>query len=77
MQLEILSIKGVLVNCEVNSVVLPGIQGSFGIWPGHTPFISILKKGKLSYFNPDENELVIEGGYVKVQEDHICVCLNN
>jgi len=76
MQLEVLSIKGVVVSCEVNSVILPGLQGSFGVWPGHTPLVSVLKDGKLLYFNPDENELAIEGGYVKIQDDYISVCLN-
>jgi F-type H+-transporting ATPase subunit epsilon len=77
MQLEVLSFKGVVVSCEVSSVILPGVEGAFGIWPGHTPFISILKQGKLSYFNPGLNELDIEGGYVKIKDDFISVCLNN
>lgn len=77
MQLEVLSVKGVLVSCEVTLVVLPGLEGSFGILPGHTPFISVLIEGKMSYFNPNENELDISAGFVKVQDDKISVCLNS
>lgn len=77
MQLDILSIKGVIVSCEVESVILPGVNGSFGIEQGHTPFISVLNAGNVTYFNPGRNELAIEGGYVKVQDDKIFVCLNN
>jgi len=77
MQLEVLSLKGVLVNVKVTSVVLPGLEGSFGVLPGHTPFVSILKEGKIKYFTPEENDLEVAGGFVKVQDDVISVCLNN
>lgn len=77
MQLEVLSLKGVLVSSNVTSVVLPGLEGSFGILPGHTPFVSILKEGKIKYYTPEEKEIEVSGGFVKVQDDVISVCLNS
>ncbi|MDP4277821.1 MAG: hypothetical protein Q8914_09340 [Bacteroidota bacterium] len=75
MQLEVLSVKGTVLSCEVSSVVLPGLQGSFGLLPGHTPFLSILRKGHLYYTDTEEKSLDIDGGFVQVQDDKISVCL--
>ncbi len=75
MKLEVLSEKGVLVSKEVSSVILPGLEGSFGILPDHTPFLSMLTKGHLPYFAPDEPSMDIEGGFVEVRNDRVCVCL--
>jgi F-type H+-transporting ATPase subunit epsilon len=75
MKLEVLSEKGVLVSKEVSSVILPGLEGSFGVLPDHTPFLSILTKGHLTFFAPDETSMDIEGGFVEVRNDRVCVCL--
>jgi F-type H+-transporting ATPase subunit epsilon len=77
MQLEVLSVKGVILDREVTSVVLPGLEGSFGVLPDHTPFLSILRKGRLYYNDPDEKSLEIEGGFVRIQNNRICVCLTD
>jgi len=77
MQLEVLSVKGLVFNGEVTSVVLPGIEGSFGILADHTPFLSILGKGHLTYVDSEEKTLEIEGGFVEVRNNRVCVCLTD
>jgi len=75
MKLEILSAKGTVVDCEVTSVVLPGLEGSFGVLPGHTPFLSILRKGNVTYFDTEDKSVPINGGIVEVKGDSVCICL--
>jgi F-type H+-transporting ATPase subunit epsilon len=77
MQLEILSVKGVLVSTNATSVVFPGIEGSFGAMDNHTPILTILGKGQLIYFDPKEQTLDINGGFVEIRDNKISVCLND
>lgn len=77
MKLEVLSVKGKVVDCEVTSVILPGLEGSFGVMPNHEPFLSILRKGQVTYFDPEEKSLVITGGFVQVKENKVSVCLTD
>ena len=49
MHLTVTTPRGYLVQAEVDEVVAPGVLGEFGILPGHTPFMSVLKPGVLVY----------------------------
>ena len=44
--------KGTVVEAEVDEVQLPGSEGYLGMLPGHTPLITLLKTGVLSYRAP-------------------------
>lgn len=77
MKLEILSAKETVVDCDVTSVILPGLEGSFGVMPNHTPFLSILHKGHVKYYTPEENSVCIIGGIVEVTGDKVCICLTD
>jgi len=46
-KLEILTPEKTLFVEEVSSVRLPGAQGYFGVFPGHTPYISVLGVGNI------------------------------
>jgi len=45
MQLEVLTPDELLYRGTVKSIVLPGLDGSFGVLDNHAPMISGLKKG--------------------------------
>jgi F-type H+-transporting ATPase subunit epsilon len=45
MILEIVSPEAVLFSGEVNSITVPGIDGSFQILNNHAPIVSLLQKG--------------------------------
>jgi F-type H+-transporting ATPase subunit epsilon len=47
--LEIVTPDGLLLREEVDDVVAPGQQGYFGVRPGHTPFLTTLGMGEISY----------------------------
>lgn len=76
MKLKIITPTAVLYEGEVEMVTFPGIGGSFDVLPSHAPLISALGKGVIWYrVNQKENELTIDGGFVKVENDKIIVCI--
>jgi F-type H+-transporting ATPase subunit epsilon len=55
---------------EAEFVVLPGVDGELGIYPRHTPLITMVKPGVLRIKLPGqaEEEIVfIQGGFLEVQ----------
>lgn len=58
----------------VDAVYVPGMNGEFGILPGHTPLISQLQTGVLSYTQGGaSNRLHVSGGFVEVNQDRVTV----
>ena len=47
--LEVVTPTGLLLREEVDEVIAPGGDGYFGVRPGHTPFLSTLGLGEISY----------------------------
>jgi F-type H+-transporting ATPase subunit epsilon len=53
---------------------VPGLGGELGILPGHTPIISQLQTGILSYAAGGRAEqLHVSGGFVEVKDDVVSV----
>src|SRR5260370_12470314 len=47
--LEIVTPEGLLLGEQVDEVIAPGVEGYFGVRPGHTPFMTNLGMGGLAY----------------------------
>lgn len=76
MTLEIISSHSVLFRGEVDSVTLPGVQGSFTVLKNHAPIISVLTAGKVVYkTGVDVNEIEVKGGLADVENNRIAVCI--
>lgn len=75
MHLEILTPEKQLFAGDVASVVLPGINGSFGILNSHAPLISALAKGKVKVNNTNDDVQLfdINGGVVEVLNNKVIV----
>lgn len=59
---------------DVDEVTAPGTLGEFGILPGHTPLLTTLKIGELSYRRGSEVfHLAVNWGYVEVEDDKVTV----
>ena len=72
--LEIVTPERVVVAESVDEVVLPGIEGEFGVLPGHIPFLTALKVGELVYRSGSLKEhLAVSWGYVEVTADSVKV----
>lgn len=74
LQLEIVTPERRVLSESVDSVTIPGANGELGILPGHTPLISQLKTGILSYTKDNLTlQLHVSGGFLEVRDDHISV----
>ena len=59
---------------EVDEVTAPGTLGEFGVLPGHTPLLTTLKIGELTYKQGSEvHHVAVNWGYVEVENDVVTV----
>jgi F-type H+-transporting ATPase subunit epsilon len=59
---------------QVDEVVAPGIEGYFGVLPGHAPFLTTLGVGIVTYrIGRDEHQLAVSGGFAEVRNDKVIV----
>ncbi len=74
LQLEVVTPERRVLSEEVDMVVVPGLGGELGILPGHTPLISQLQTGVLSYTQGGRtSQLHVSGGFLEVRDDHVSV----
>jgi F-type H+-transporting ATPase subunit epsilon len=48
-KLDVVTPTRLLVSEEVEEVTAPGVEGEFGVLPGHTPFLTALGVGELMF----------------------------
>ena len=73
-QLEVVTPERRVLAEPVDMVTVPGLGGELGILPGHTPLISQLQTGVLTYVQEGKSfPLHVSGGFVEVREDHVSV----
>jgi F-type H+-transporting ATPase subunit epsilon len=73
-QLEVVTPERRVLAEPVDMVTVPGLGGELGILPGHTPLISQLQTGVLTYVQEGKNfPLHVSGGFVEVRDDHVSV----
>ena len=71
-QLEIVTPQKRLLSQSVDTVRAPGADGSFGVLPGHTPFVVALQPGALTHATGGrESHYFIGGGFAQVQNDRV------
>jgi len=74
LQLDVITPERRLVSEAVDYVTVPGAAGELGILPGHTPLISQLRTGILSYTQgTTTRRLLVSGGFVEVNADRVSV----
>jgi len=74
LQLDVVTPERRVLSEAVESVVVPGAGGELGILPGHTPLISQLQTGVLSYTTGGKTaQLHVSGGFLEVRDDHVSV----
>src|SRR6476660_1168178 len=73
-QLEVVTPERSVLAEPVDMVTVPGLGGELGILPGHTPLISQLQTGVLTYVQDGKSsQLHVSGGFVEVRDDHVSV----
>jgi F-type H+-transporting ATPase subunit epsilon len=73
-QLEVVTPERRVFAEPVDMVTVPGLGGELGILPGHTPLISQLKTGVLTYVQDGKSfQLHVSGGFLEVRDDLVAV----
>ena len=62
------------ISHEVDYVSMPGVEGDFGVLPGHTPFFTVLRPGTMWYQKGTEKHvLMVAMGFVEVLPESVSV----
>lgn len=77
LKLEIVTPEARIFSDEVDSVVLPGVEGELGILPAHAPLVTTLqcgelritKGGKTTEMAVGEGLVEVTGGYARILTD--------
>ena len=74
LQLVVVTPESKVVETEADEVQLPGSEGYLGILPGHTPLITLLKTGVLSYRGGGRSgALAVSAGFAEIANDRVSV----
>ena len=72
--LEIVTPRHKVVELEVDEVRVPGVVGELGVLPGHTPLLTTLGIGALTYrVGSEPRVLAVQGGFVEVLAERVTV----
>jgi F-type H+-transporting ATPase subunit epsilon len=72
--LEVVTPERVLVSQEVDSVVVPGSEGEFGVLPGHIHFLAGIEPGELRYdMSTTKESMAVTSGFAEVSNDHVSI----
>ncbi len=73
-ELEIATPDRLLVREQVTDTQIPAASGYLGILPGHSPLLSLLGTGELTYrLDGQLRSLAVSGGFVEVLPDKVRV----
>ncbi|MGA6993629.1 MAG: F0F1 ATP synthase subunit epsilon [Candidatus Deferrimicrobiaceae bacterium] len=73
-RLELVTPERLLVSEDVDEVIAPGYEGEFGVLPGHTWFLVILRIGLLRYRIRDEvRKIAVGGGFAEVTPERVVI----
>tara|TARA_S200000501_G_scaffold207999_1_gene195444 strand:+ start:233 stop:631 length:399 start_codon:yes stop_codon:yes gene_type:complete len=68
---ELITPSKILLDQDVEMVVIPGIEGYFGVLPEHASTLSALQSGVISIYEDDKvvSKSLIDGGVASVQPE--------
>lgn len=74
LRLELATPTRLVVSHEADEVVAPGVEGYFGVWPGHAPFLTTLGSGEVAYrTGREERYLAVHGGFAEVGRERVII----
>ena len=78
LQVEIVSQEGLLLREEADEVTAPGVDGYFGVRPGHTPFLTALGSGDVWVRKDGAGRyFTCFGGFCEVLPDRVNILAAN
>ena len=74
LRLEIVTPDKVVLEANVDYVGAPGVDGEFGILPGHIPLLAALSVGELYYKQGTETHWAfVAGGFAEVSDNKVTI----
>lgn len=72
--LEVVTAQRMVFSEEVDEVTAPGVEGEFGVLPGHIPFITTLKIGEIMYRQGSvKRYMAVTRGFAEVLPDKVTI----
>jgi F-type H+-transporting ATPase subunit epsilon len=72
--LEVVTPHRLVLSEKVVEMTAPGVEGEFGVLPGHTPFFTTLKVGELVYrAGKEEGHMAVTWGFAEVLADRVTI----
>ncbi len=74
-ELRVVTPEGQAFRGPADSIVLPGVEGDFGVLPGHEVFLSALRIGPMTIQQSGGGALhaAVSGGFAEVHDDEVSV----
>lgn len=70
--LEVVTPTGAVISDDVDIVTAPGYGGEFGVLANHSPFLSTIKTGTLSFRKDKQARfMMVSGGFAEVSNNKI------
>lgn len=69
LNLEIISIHGIVFTGQCHMAVVPSVEGDLGVMYGHESIIAKLREGQVTVFDEKQNivkQIEITGGYAEM-----------
>src|ERR1051325_9104145 len=71
---DIVTPEKVVLQKQVDSIVIPALDGELGILPHHAPLLAQLQPGEIRLKSGETTELfAVSGGFVEVKNNHVSV----
>ena len=77
LKLEMVTPYKRVLSVEVDELTAPGIVGELGLLPGHTPLLTTLKVGQLTYkIGGTATQVAVNWGYLEIEDDTVTVLVD-
>jgi F-type H+-transporting ATPase subunit epsilon len=74
LRLHVVSAERSLIDEQVDEVQIPGSEGYLGVLPGHTPMLTTLQVGQLTYRRgTEEHYLMVAFGFAEILPDRVTI----
>ena len=77
LKLEMVTPYKKVLSEEVDEITAPGTIGELGLLPGHTPLLTTLKIGELTYTQAGQQyHVAVNWGYLEVGDDKVTILVD-
>ena len=74
LRLEVVTPSRRVLESRASEIRIPGALGELGVLPGHTPLLTSLGTGEVTWIDGEKTgRLVVQGGFAEVQPDAVTV----